>query len=266
MRRSLLLLGLLLGSCAGIYSKAQQPSKVANLEAQKTSPVIAKQDALADPQCHPDGRFQFQNGGQFVASEGDVFSGQVGQFLICSGNTVVQYGSRIYWGDGGDNPMIVPDPFYKGVLLATHTYLKSSTYPISGHVGALCYFPNQPHGVNDLVCGSGTITVYESLPLTAFQIACDTTRPCNSVQGGSKIQVSGLITLKSPPVGLGTLVRPSVAPSGGPLSTVPYFVVQRGQNTASFQLVTSPVASATTVQIYVYSGGVTLSQTLTITP
>src|SRR4030081_3766558 len=66
-----------------------------------------------------DGRFTFENGGQLGASVGDLFSGQIAHFQICSGNGVIQWGDRIFWGDGADDPMGVPDPFYQGRLVAS---------------------------------------------------------------------------------------------------------------------------------------------------
>lgn len=204
-----------------------------------------------------------------IAVAGFQFSQQVGTFLICNGQHVQQYGTRIYWGDGGDDPMSVIGPFFKGKLKATHTFSHDGVINISGHVQAVCYgktYGNPgPVAFPDLSCGKGKITVYESIQLKSFSVTCGAVSPCKTAVGGSTT-INGTVSLKQASAGTGAFVSTSIAMPSSLGSTEPYLIIKKGLDSGTFTISTSKVARPTPLLIVVHSGGVTLSQRVMITP
>jgi hypothetical protein len=231
---------------------------------------IQVHDTNRDPTlCGSDIRLKFLP--NLVATVGDPFSEQVGTFLICNGQYVQDYGSRIYWGDGGNDPMTVWEPFWEGRIQATHTFSKEGVVKISGHIGAMCYgkpFYGNPGPVAfpDLSCGKGEVTVYESIPVTSFSVTCDVADPCKKIKGGGTTQLKGMVALKHPSTGIGALIRTSVLFPFTPAKTQPYFIISKGHDSGTFTISTEKETTPTDVLIYVYSGGNTLAEKVVVIP
>ncbi|WP_260738173.1 hypothetical protein [Tunturiibacter lichenicola] len=249
-------------------SKSAQANSKASHNFSQVLPIQVQDAPSEINRCGSDKRLHFAS--DLVATVGDPFSQQVGTFLICNGLGVLDYGSRIYWGSGGDDPMSIIGKFQDGRLLATHTFVKDGLVKIAGHVGATCYGPAYGHPSNiawhDVSCGKGQITVYEGIPLKKLTVTCSAAAACKSVVGGSAVQVKGTVVLEQTSVGIGALVRTLVGIPPGLGATQPYLIIDKGQDSGTFIISIEKVTKPTALMINAYSGGVTLSQTLMVMP
>jgi hypothetical protein len=209
---------------------------------------------------------QLSNYGQpgvLIMGLGDEFNGVVAYFMVCHIWAIDGLSGTINWGDGTPpTPMFFITPLSSHQAGTIKTPQQIGTFQVSATINGLCGDWWRHGDVPNSVQGKATAYVYDSLPITTFQVNCGTTPNCTTIQGGQT--ASGLVTTQTgSPSSMGTLVRIMVT---GPGTAIPYVIEPTNQTTVPFTIPTSAVTANTTMVVSVYSGGTTLSQTITVTP
>ena len=202
--------------------------------------------------------------GVVILGLGDEFNGQIASFSVCNIWAIPSESGSVNWGDGTPPTPLYFGPAWQNTAGTIKIPQQLGVFTVTVTVNATCG-DNWQHGnIYNSVSGKGTATVYQSIPITAFQLNCATGTPCGaSVQGGQIISGVVITATASPSPGPGTLVRIS---TNGPGSTIPYMIQPSGVQTVSFDIPTTLVAAPTTLSVSVNSGGTTMTQTISITP
>jgi hypothetical protein len=212
--------------------------------------------------------FTLSNYGQpgvLIMGLGDEFNGVIGTFAVCHIWAIVGLSGSVNWGDSTPpTPMYFVMPYATRQVGTIKTPQQSGRYSVTATISGQCADWWRGGVVPNWVQATATAYVYESIPLSSaapFQVNCTTSTPCPSIKGGQI--ASGVVTTSTAAINLGGLVRISVT---GPGTAPPYIIETTGLSTVSFDIVTSPVTVNTPLMISVNSGGVTQTQTITVTP
>jgi hypothetical protein len=202
--------------------------------------------------------------GVLIMGLGDEFNGVMATYLACHIWAILGQSGSVSWGDGTpDTPIFFVPPVWSRQAGTIKTPQKSGVFPVTVTITNQCGDWWRHSTVTNGVRATATAYVYQSIPISSLQINCAASSPCPTVKGG--LLASGVVnnTVVSPSTGLGTLVLISVT---GPATTVPYIIETVGLQTVSFDIQTTPVTANTPLMVSVYSGGTTVSQTITVTP
>ena len=204
----------------------------------------------------------------FRVAVGQATLDLLGTYKICSGSSVVWVDGWVDWGDKVRSQPWVPHPSQQpggaGLIfgLPNHLYTAGGIRQVEMRLVANCkHHQDAPwwgsKSWDAASCGRGTVTVYESAGISDLRLAPATPN------GGSIAKAT--VVLASPSKGLGTLVLVSSADPSTAL--VPSdLIVTTGQTEVTFDIRTVRVGANTPVAITVFSGGVTVSRTLTVVP
>ena len=196
---------------------------------------------------------------------GDTFNGPVATYSVCDIWKINGLSGVVNWPDGTTTSMSFDDPHIKPRIARTVKALPQvGVFRVTAQIWGTCedqwhHNPNLPNSV----IGAGSVYVYDSVPITALDVFCSGSTPCTSIVGGN--EASGLVTHSYAPPHpvMGTLV--TIRTQGPGYSLTPYVIEPVGQNTVPFSIQTLPVAAPTPLIISVFSGGTTVTATLTVT-
>jgi hypothetical protein len=203
--------------------------------------------------------------GVLILGLGDEFNGVMANYLACDIWAIKGQQGWVNWNDGTPNtPMFFVPPLWSRQAGTTKTPQQTGTFNVTVTIWNQCDDNWRHNIITNGVSNTAIAHVYDSIPISNFQINCAAASPCPSVKGGQL--ASGVVTNTTPPPatgGGGTLVLISIS---GPATTVSYIIEPVGQQTVSFDMLTTPVASNTPLTVSVYSGGTTKTGTITVTP
>jgi hypothetical protein len=194
---------------------------------------------------------------------GDEFNGAMIRYSVCTKWAILGQSGAVDWGDQtAPTPIFFVLPLGSTQAGTIKTPQQIGVFQVTATIYGLCSDWYQHSNVTNSVQGKATAYVYDSIPITTFQLNCGTTSPCATVKGGQL--VSGVVTTNAAsPSALGTLIRIAIT---GPGITVPYIIEPKSQTTVAFDIPTIAVTANTNLIVSVNSGGTTLAQTITVTP
>jgi hypothetical protein len=270
--RALLLLSILLASVPSVFAQAKDASSTNDPTplwiptSQNFPPLRASNRG---PKAHPLTSYttdyiwitNYGQVGTLIMGLGDQFSGIMATFSVCDKWAIRGLSGTVDWHDRTPPTQLTFGPLLERHASTVKTPQQSGTFPVTVQINGLCDSWYEHGIVPNSVTRTATAYVYESIPLSTFQLNCTAGSPCPSIKGGGV--VSGVVTNVDPATGLGTLVLIKV---DGPGGTVPYVIETVGLNTVSFDIQTTPVTANTQMLVTVFSGGTTLTQVVTVTP
>jgi hypothetical protein len=201
--------------------------------------------------------------GVLIMGLGDEFNGVVvPYFSVCHIWAIYGLSGTVNWGDQTPPTQLYFLPVLSRQAGTIKTPAQIGTFAVSAIIYGQCGDWWRHGTVTNSVEGKATAYVYDSIPITTFQVNCGTTQNCTTIKGG--LTASGVVTTQTGSTSsMGTLVRMSI---NGPGTTIPYVIEPSNQSTVAFTISTTAVTANTTLVVSVFSGGTTLSQTITVTP
>ena len=183
--------------------------------------------------------------GVLIMGVGDQFNGLLINYSACHIWAIVAQSGAVNWGDNTAETQIYFVPPLSSRLAGTiKTPRQIGIFPVTATIYGVCGDWWRHGNVPNSVTGKGTAYVYDSLPITSFQINCGTTAPCTTIKGGqlaSGVVTTGTATSSS----LGTLVMVAIS---GPGTTVPYIIEPTSQTTIAFDIPTTAVTANTNLE------------------